>query len=51
MTSRQYILLLEAFTKFQRLAEDVDFHDDRIKGIEDRLFDENPIPQPQKMHV
>ena len=51
MTSLQYILLLDAFEKFRCLAEEAEFHVDRIRGIEDRLFDENPIPQPREMRV
>ena len=51
MSSLQYILLLEAFEKFRILAEKADFHDGRIVEIENRLFDEDPIPQPKKMRV
>ena len=48
MTSLQFILMLEAF---KGTAEAAEFHDDRIEGLEDHIYQENPIPQPKKMEV
>lgn len=51
MTSLQFILMLEAFENFKGKAEAAEFHDDRIEGLEDHIYQENPIPQPKKMEV
>lgn len=51
MTSLQFILLLEAFEDFKGKAEAAEFRDDRIEGLEDHIYQENPIPQPKKMEV
>lgn len=51
MTSLQFILMVEAFEKFIGEAEAAGFVDDRIKGIEEHIYKENPIPQPKKMEV
>ena len=51
MTSLQFILLVEAFEEFKAKATAAGFIDDRISGVEEHLYDENPIPQPQPMKV
>ena len=51
MTSLQFILMLEAFENFKGKAEAAEFHDDRIEGLEDHIYQENPIPQPKKMEA
>lgn len=51
MTSLQFILMAEAFEEFKGKAEAAGFADDRIKGIEEHIYNENPIPQPQPMKV
>lgn len=51
MTSLQFILLVEAFEDFKAKAIAAGFIDDRISGVEEHLYDENPIPQPKPMKV
>ena len=51
ITSLDWIILYEAFERFEAEAKARGLYADELKRIEDDLFDRCPIPQPQPMKV
>lgn len=51
ITSLEWIVLYEAFERFEAEAKAHGLYADELKRIGDDLFDRCPIPQPQPMRV